>query len=54
MKNRERERWWVPDVIDLHVYGGALLIAVGAWLWDPAAGPFTLGAILLVLGLRRG
>lgn len=39
------------DAVDVHVYGGALLIAGGAAVIYLPAGPITLGVILLGLGL---
>lgn len=37
-------------LIDLHVYGGLLLLAAGAsWAWPPA-GPMIFGAGLAALG----
>lgn len=44
---------WVPDLIDAHVYGGAVLVAAGCWMWLQPTGPLSLGLILLYLGLRR-
>jgi hypothetical protein len=43
----------LPDLRDIHVYGGGLLIAVGAWMWFPPAAPMVLGALLVYLGLRK-
>jgi hypothetical protein len=43
---------WLPDARDLHVYGGGLLIAIGAWQLHPAAGWIVMGALLVGLGLR--
>ena len=36
-----------------HVYGGGLLLSVGAGLAFPPAGLITFGAFLLYIGLRR-
>ena len=43
----------LPDLQDLHVYGGGLLVAIGAGLAYPPAGPFAFGLVLLYLGIRR-
>lgn len=43
----------LPDVIDLHVYGGAALLAFGLGMWATWAGPAVFGAVLMALGLRR-
>lgn len=40
-------------LVDLHVYGGALLIAVGSGMYAVWAGPLTLGTVLLLLGIWR-
>lgn len=48
-----RLRPWLPDVRDLHVYGGALLIAWGISRYAPAMGWVVMGMVLLALGLRR-
>ena len=40
-------------LIDAHIYGGALLIAVGFGMWALWSGPVVLGSILLALGTRR-
>lgn len=42
-----------PDFRDVHVYGGAVMIAVGAGMWFPPAAPMLFGAVLLYLGLRK-
>jgi len=42
----------LPDARDLHVYGGGLLVALGAWMTYPPAAPAVFGALLLYLGLR--
>lgn len=44
---------FLPDVVDLHVYGGAVLLAVGLGMWAAWAGPAVFGAVLMTLGLRR-
>lgn len=44
-------RW--PDkrwLVDVHVYGGLVVIGVGASLFHPAAGWLTVGAGLFYLG----
>lgn len=42
----------LPSVTDLHIYGGALIVAVGAALsWGYAAGLIAIGAFLSALGL---
>lgn len=43
-----------PSLMDLHIYGGALLVAVGVGLWNLGAGLVALGALLLLLGLLPG
>lgn len=43
----------LPSVRDLHVYGGGVLVALGAWMAWPPAAPAVLGLLLLYLGLRR-
>lgn len=43
----------LPDLRDVHVYGGGALVAIGAWLWFPPAAPIVFGALLLYLGLRK-
>lgn len=40
-------------MLDAHIYGGALLVAVGLGMWAVWAGPVAFGAILMLLGLRR-
>ena len=45
-------RPFLPDVRDLHVYGGGILVAVGAWIILPGAGLVVFGALLVYLGLR--
>lgn len=47
-----RLRAALPDLRDIHVYGGGLMVAAGAWMAYPPAGPVALGALLLYLGLR--
>lgn len=44
-------RPYLPDFRDLHVYGGGLLLAGGAWAIYPPAGPMAFGCLLLVIGL---
>ncbi|MQA88725.1 MAG: hypothetical protein GEU90_00625 [Gemmatimonas sp.] len=41
----------VVDIVDLHLYGGALLIASGVATWRPGAGLIVFGLILLLIGL---
>lgn len=48
MKNRLR----VIDTLG-HVYGGGLVLAIGAGMAYPPAGLISLGALLLYIGLRR-
>lgn len=43
----------LPDRIDLHLYGGALLVAHGASLYSKPAGWITFGAVLLFVVYRR-
>jgi hypothetical protein len=40
----------LPDARDVHVYGGGLLLALGAGAYSPAAGLIVFGALLLYLG----
>lgn len=44
----------LPDLRDLHVYGGVALMAAGLAQIAPALGWVAAGAILLYLGLRKG
>lgn len=49
-----RRAWSVlPSFRDLHVYGGLVLMAVGAAMAYRPAGYFLAGLVLLWLGLRR-
>lgn len=41
----------IPDLDDLHVYGGLLLLAIGGALVAPALGLAVMGAGLIALGL---
>lgn len=41
------------DLIDAHVYGGALLLALAAGAWHWTAGVAVFGVALFYLGLRR-
>lgn len=43
----------LPDARDVHVYGGGVLVALGAWMAWPPAAPTLLGLLLVYLGLRR-
>ena len=43
----------LPDLRDLHVYGGAALVTIGAALVYPPAGWMVAGLCLIYLGLRR-
>lgn len=36
---------------DLHVYGGAVVLSVGAWFAYPPAGPIVFGGFICGLGL---
>ncbi len=42
-----------PDLVDVHIYGGALIFAVGMGMLAYWAAPVALGLVLLILGLRR-
>ena len=43
---------FLPSLRDLHVYGGGILVAVGAGnMWAPL-GPAVFGILLVYLGLR--
>lgn len=44
---------FIPDVTDLHIYGGALLVAGGFGMLATWAAPVALGLTLLALGLKR-
>jgi hypothetical protein len=41
---------YLPDVRDLHLYGGALLFCLGLWFWDWRVAVSTFGAFLLLFG----
>lgn len=41
----------LPGPWDLHVWGGAALMAAGLWQWSPAISMTVLGAALSALGL---
>jgi hypothetical protein len=43
----------LPDMRDLHVYGGGAMVAWGAASVFPPAGWVAFGLVLLYLGLRR-
>jgi len=44
-----KQRWWVPGVRDVLVFGGLALVAAGAgWIFPPA-GLIAAGAGLLVV-----
>lgn len=49
---KKPDRWWVPDVVDLHIYGGLSLLGVGVDVG--LLGLALAGAVLLGLGLRMG
>lgn len=38
---------------DGHIYGGLVLVGVGAWLVAPAAAYISVGVVLMVLGIFR-
>lgn len=42
----------LPDRIDLHLYGGALLVAWGVALYSQPAGLIAFGAVLLFIAYR--
>ena len=47
-----RARILVPDLADLHIYGGGALAAWGAAIcWGPGAGLILFGAWLAILGI---
>lgn len=50
---RDRVGALLPDVRDLHVYGGGALVAWGAAQAYPPAGWMVAGTVLMYLGLRR-
>lgn len=50
---RDRVGALLPDVRDLHVYGGGALVAWGAAEAYPPAGWMVAGTVLMYLGLRR-
>lgn len=43
----------LPDRIDVHLYGGALLVAIGAGMYSQPAGFIAFGAVLLFIVYRR-
>lgn len=44
-----------PDLRDVFVFGGLILLAIGAGLWvEPATGLVVLGLGLFTLGIRGG
>jgi len=47
----KRPRWWMPDLHDVHIYGGGLLAGIGLWLIAPALGLIGFGLVLVVLGI---
>jgi hypothetical protein len=49
---RDVARQLAPSLRDLHVYGGGLSVAVGAWMAWPPAAPMVAGVLLIYLGLR--
>lgn len=50
MKFKLNVRPYMPSLRDLHLYGGALLVAVGAWLYDPRLALGVVGVYLVYLG----
>jgi hypothetical protein len=44
---------WSGKVVDLHVYGGLLLVGGGLWQLDPATGLAVPGAFLVFMGYFR-
>lgn len=51
---RPKALWndWDGKLVDLHVYGGLVLLAVGFWLIHPGAAFAIPGAVLVYIGLR--
>lgn len=52
------KRYWKsedsPDIVDAHVYGGALIATVGLAMWVHwSVGMLGMGTFLAYLGLRR-
>lgn len=43
----------LPDLRDVHVYGGGLLLAIGAEAAWPSLGWMVAGGLLLYLGIRK-
>ena len=50
MANKPRPRL---DLVDAHVYGGTIFLAIGAAFVHIGAGLAVFGGVLLALGLRR-
>lgn len=42
------------DLRDLHVYGGAVILTGGVWVWSPPAAAVVFGGFLVFLGLALG
>lgn len=43
---------WTGKIVDLHVYGGLILIGAGLWGADGGFALLACGVLLLLLGLR--
>lgn len=39
----------LPDRIDVHLYAGALLVAIGAGMYSRPAGYIVLGLVMLIV-----
>jgi hypothetical protein len=46
-------RGWTGKMVDLHTYGGLLLVGFGLWQLHPAAGLAVPGAFLVFMGYWR-
>lgn len=40
----------VPDIRDIHVYGGLFLAGTGLFMWSPALSFTIIGFILFIMG----